>query len=115
MCWLTNTTINDLTKSFLHQQLVDAYMIPRTTFQSQTASLLSKLDAVLDMSIKAARAAEVMMLMINRNRIHSAVHTNGFHMSAPGSNTYRSVENYYPKSDNTSFNTVSILKTVREL
>lgn len=108
MCSFTNITINDLTNAFLQQQLVDAHMISRTSFQTQAGSLLSKLDAILDLSVRGFRAAQVVMIIVNENRIHSVFHTNAFHLSAPGSNTYTILENYYPIYDNASFNTVSI-------
>lgn len=108
MCWFTKVAMNDVTGTFLQGQLVSTSLLPRKTFEIHAQSLIDRLAAAIEVSVRTDRAAQVTMMIITQNRIHSALHTNEFHISVPGSNIYEQVKNYYPLYENASYSKVSI-------
>ncbi|CAF4591258.1 unnamed protein product, partial [Rotaria sp. Silwood2] len=44
------------------------------------------------------------MRIISQSRLYSALHTNAFQSSVPGSNEYNTVPNFYPLHENVTFN-----------
>ena len=108
MCNFTQTTIGDAINVFLQEEIVNAHVIARPSFEIQTESLFSELNSRLDWSLRSQRVVQIVMFLVKQNNIHTAVNTNAFHLSVPGSNIYQSIDNYYPLNDNASFTQVSI-------
>ena len=51
------------------------------------------------------------MTMIKQSPMNSAVNTNVFQLSVPGSDTYRIIKSFYPLHDGARFGNVSIVET----
>ena len=56
-------------------------------------------------------SSELIQYMIRLSDIYSALNTNVFQMSVPGTDQYEFVSNFYPLYDNASFINVSYLFT----
>ena len=109
ICSLATEGVNFLRKISLEYSLVNAKIISRESLDSQTGAVVAKFNALVQSSLLSTRAPQFIMLAIMQSRIDSAVHTNAFHFSVPGSNRYESISNFYPRYDNASYDNVSCI------
>ena len=107
MCSMTTDGVNFLEKNTLIYALVSGKTMSRQSIDSQLNTAVAKLNALIEMSLLSSRAPQLIMLIIKQARINSALHTDAFHFSVPGSDQYEAVSNFYPRHDNASYNNVS--------
>lgn len=112
ICDVTGQIVHETANEFLYGKLVNATVLSRADFIIQADVIINKFYAALDMAIKPSYSSYLVMLLFDQSSIQSAIHTDGFTSTVPGSNEYTIVSNFYPRHDNASFNNVSLLKLV---
>lgn len=110
MCNISATSVNETVYEFLYGKLVNATVLSRTAFMIQADYLINKFYAALDLVLRPNYASHLVMLVFEESSIQSAIHTNGFTSTIPGSNKYNITSNFYPRHDNASFSNVSIFE-----
>ena len=109
VCWLSHQTITDQHDEFFKGQLITGRVLSPGSFADETDALIKKFFASMDMAVPANTATQLVMLVLSQSRIDSALDTDAFQSSVPGSNDYRRTTNFYPKYDNATFVNVSAL------
>ncbi|CAF3512001.1 unnamed protein product, partial [Rotaria sp. Silwood2] len=96
------TTVNTVLSTFLAGHLVTARVLSNASFDVQANALMGNFKTQV-MAAKASVTGQILMLLVRPSGIYSAVNTNAFQMSVPGSDQYQVVNNFYPLHDNASF------------
>ena len=84
-------------------------IMSRQALNNTLHGIVIKFNALIDSALLSNRAPEFIIAAIKLSGISSAVHTNTFQISVPGSNTYETVDNFYPLHENASLTNVSDL------
>lgn len=100
--------VDQIKGSFINGKLVSAQVLSRNSFDDQINAIVSKFYATLEMSIEPSSAAQRVMLTVTQSLIYSAVQTDAFEVWEPGSNQPKTVSNFYPRYDYSSFTNVSV-------
>ena len=106
-CTTLAATVNNVSAAFLVGQLVGKNLISRQSLEAQAQALVANLRGKMFGAPASTRTGELFIIAVQLGRMFSAVHTNGFILSVPGSNEYQAVDNYYPLHSNASFGNVS--------
>ena len=106
-CATLAATVNNVSAAFLVEQLVGKNLISRQSLEAQTEGLLSNLRGRMIGAPASTISGEMFMTTVQLSRLHSAVNTNRFILSVPGSNEYQTVDNYYPLHSNALYANVS--------
>jgi hypothetical protein len=109
MCAITTRGVNFLRKTSLEYLLVNGKTISRQSVTAQMEITIRRFNALVEMLLLSSRAPQLIIVAIRQARINSAVHTDAFHLSVPGSDHYEAISNFYPRYDNVSYNNVSSL------
>ena len=107
MCSVTTDGVNFLQKFSFGSPLVSGKTMSRESLNSQMDAAVAKFNSFVEMSLLSSRAPQLIMMAIMQARINSAVHTDAFHFSIPGTHQYEAISNFYPRYDNASYNNVS--------
>ena len=111
MCYSSKRTIDEIQNDFLKGKLVNANALSKASFIAQADIIINKFYATMDMTVTPSYAAELVAFIIVHSRnLHSALHTDVFTWSVPGSDQFNTVSNFYPRHDNASFSYVSFLR-----
>lgn len=108
-CNLSTVSITNLQNQFAQDQLVSAEILSPTSFKDHFTALTNKFFAMMDMKVSPSFACNLVMTIIIQAIIHSAINTDAFTTSIPGSNQYNTISNFYPLHDNVNYSGVSIL------
>jgi hypothetical protein len=106
-CSLAGEGLALATEVFLGGQLNNVRIMSRKTLNNTLHGIVIKFKALIEVALLSNRAPQFIMAAIKIARISSAVHTNTFQISVPGSNEYETVDNFYPLHENVSFTNVS--------
>ena len=109
VCWLSRQTITDQDDEFFKGQLIIGRVLSPSSFADETDALIKKFFASMQKALPANTATQLVMLVLSQSHIDSALGTDAYLSSEPGSNVYRSASNFYPKNDNATFVNVSAL------
>jgi hypothetical protein len=107
MCSLSSNSIIKVQSGFFTEQLVNPRAASLTSFSDQANALTKKFYASLDTQLTGSHGAQLFMTTIDTSAFFSALYTNQFETSVPGSGVYHAVPNGYPLYDNVTFNSVS--------
>ena len=106
-CSLTKATVNNLLSWFSNNPLLNAQVLSHASFDVQTKTSIDTFGKNMAALKASSFIGQILLLMVQLSDTYSAVHTNAFQMSVPGSNQYQVVKNFYPRHDNASFSHVS--------
>ena len=107
MCSITADGVNFLRKTSLGYSLISGKTMSRLTLNTQMDAVVEIFNGFVQTSLLSSRAPQLIMTTIKQSVINSAVNTDAFHLSVPGSDQYEVVNNFYPRYDNASYNNVS--------
>lgn len=107
ICAFSATSITNYQIEFAMEQLVSARVLPQASFEEQVNVLVTKFHALMYTRVIPKFGVELIMRVIDQARIYSALHTNGFTTSIPGSNEYPVIDGFYPLRDDVNYTTVS--------
>jgi hypothetical protein len=93
-------------KTFPSNRLVTRRLLSRASFHFEATNLMEAFTKEITVTTFSF-ASELIRYMIQLSDIHSALNTDVFQMSVPGTNHYQFVNNFYPLNDNASFSNVS--------
>jgi hypothetical protein len=106
-CSVLATAIDYVRATFLAEQLVSIEALSPTSLDIRADALLKKFQVQLTKAFASNRAGILVMLGISISGMYSAVHTNAFELSIPGSDQNQVINNFYPRHENASFLRVS--------
>ena len=106
-CTTVAGTLDNVSAAFLSEQLIGTKLISRDSLTSQARVLLDTLRGEMFGSLGGSATGEFFTNIVRMSHTYSAVHTNGFIWSVPGSDDYQLVDNYYPLHSDASFDNVS--------
>ena len=107
ICLVTTDGVNFLEKASLMYSLVSGKTMSHQSVDYQMDAAVSKFKALVEMSFLSTRAPQIIMMTVMRSHLNSAVNTNAFHFSVPGTDQHDAIRNFYPRYDNVSYNNVS--------
>lgn len=107
-CSVSVLSINNLQTVFKQEQLVSTRVLSPTSLADQAQALNDKFTAMMETKVTPVQGMIILQFIISQNEGHSALHTNSFVTNIPGSQTFQSIPNFYPKNDNFTNSTVSI-------
>ena len=107
LCFGTNSAIDFFLQASPDHSLISTTVPSRQTINSQSDGIVRNINALVQASFLSNRGLEILMMMIVQARVISAVNTNAFHLSVPGSDQYETISNFYPRYDNASYDNVS--------
>ena len=108
MCSLSRSSIIKAQSGFSTKQLANPRASSLTSFSDQANALIKKFYATMNMQVTGTHGAQLFMTTIDTSAFYSALYTNQFETSVPGSGVYHAVPNGYPLHDNVTFNSVSV-------
>jgi len=108
MCTSSMKMVDQIKGSFINGKLVSAQLLSRNSFDDQIKAIVNKFSATLAMSVKPDNAAQRIMLATTQSLIYSAIQIDAFEIWEPGSNQPRTVSNFYPRYDYSSFTNVNL-------
>jgi uncharacterized membrane protein len=106
-CSVQATSVDFVLTQSLAEQLVSTQVLSPKSLNIQAVTFLEKFQTQVIKAFASNRAGIIAMLMVSVSGIYSAVHTNAFQLSIPGSNQYQVINNFYPRHENASFLNVS--------
>ncbi len=110
MCSDQTTIFDQNQNRFDAEDLFTYHVLTETLFKVQVKALMGKLQAKMDSEITTNTAAELIMLVIEQSKIHSAVQTNIFEFAVSAwESFYTVVMVTYPLKDNVFLANVSLL------
>lgn len=107
MCLLSALSITTFQSGFAVEQLVSARLLSYPSFDEQVKALVNKFHALMNTRVTPQFGVEIFMRIIGTARVYSALHTNGFITSIPGSNEYSIIDAFYPLRDDANYSSVS--------
>lgn len=107
MCSGTLEGVNYLLQTTLEGEIAATKSMSRLSLNSQLDAVVATYNGFVQTSLLSNRALQFIMTVIMLARINSAVHTDAFHFSMPGSDQYEAISNFYPLYDNATYNNVS--------
>ena len=97
--------------TMISANLFSKYTSARALSQSSmivaTDTLRQQIEAEIASTRLGAVGYELLMLVLRQSTVNSAVNTNVFQLSEPGSNTYEIINAFYPRHEHARFNNVS--------
>ncbi|CAF4927028.1 unnamed protein product, partial [Rotaria sp. Silwood1] len=107
-CSISSMSINNLNKIYGQEQLVNTRILSPISLHNQANALIDKFKAMMQEQITPLRGTQFVHFIISQDGSNSAVHTNSFLTSIPGSNKFEAITNFYPKRDNAVYSSVSL-------
>ena len=107
LCSLMKVTMEDLQAEFLTGQLVTERAISFTSLNDQAKVSIEKFETFKLMTFPPVEASALVMLTIRMGPLHSALHTNKFHLVAPDPYYFFESDAFYPLNDHAIFDAVS--------
>jgi hypothetical protein len=95
-------------KTSLINRLVTHRLLSRASFDFEANTLMETFTKEIAVTTSSS-ASELVRYIIRSSDIYSALNTDVFQMSVPGTDQYQFVNNFYPLHDNASFTHVSQL------
>jgi hypothetical protein len=106
-CVYIEESIEHLPAWFQLESLVSGYALSTVAFHTRVDEITSRFFNQAITGSISSKASDYVALLLRVNGLASAVHTNAFQMTVPGSDQYRLVNNFYPMHDNAMFDNVS--------
>ena len=106
-CSSQAAAVRDVSGNSLNEQRVRALLTSRDSLSDQTDAVLKNIRAELQVQPGSTDTGDFFMFVVRLSRVYSALRTNAFILSEPGSTQYQVFEASYPLQTNLSYTDVS--------
>jgi hypothetical protein len=106
-CEFFKANIDSIRDVISSERLVSSRVLSEATFDGQVKTIHEKFNAYMVATVVSSYYGKLIMLIIRLGGFASAINTNIFQMSVPGSDEYQYFNNFYPIHDNATSVNVS--------
>jgi len=108
-CSLAKTAVNDILSWYPNRTFVSPQVLSNASFNVQAKALTDTFTQMMVAFKSPLFIGQLVTFIVQLSGINSAVNTNAFQMSVPGSDQYQIVNKFYPLHGNASFSHVGHL------
>jgi hypothetical protein len=107
LCRITQKHIDNLVSTNLLSDYISARALSQVSMKTAVDDLRILIQAEITSLNLGAAGYDTSMIVLKQSPVNSAVNTNVFQLSVPGSNRYEIINGFYPVHDGARFNNVS--------